>query len=228
MKPGRYVLLSVTDTGIGMDKETQAHIFEPFFTTKEPGKGTGLGLAMVYGIVKQSGGYIDVVSAPGAGTSFRIYLPRVTEPEDAEHAEQLLPVRGGTETILFVEDEEALRKVGADFLRSKGYDVLVAEDGIEAFEICRNTDRAIHLLVTDIIMPRMGGAELARKAMVLNPQMRTIYVSGFSGRALPSGTLIPDQPFLQKPFSMADLATHVRAALDCKAEERAGEPSGTS
>jgi PAS domain S-box-containing protein len=213
MKAGSYVSLSFTDTGVGMDKDTQAHIFEPFFTTKERGKGTGLGLAMVYGIVEQSGGHISVSSAPGTGTTFRIYLPEASEPEETGRAEQLFPVPGGTETILFVEDEEALRKMGADFLRSKGYDVLTAEDGIEALNTYRTFGRPIHLLVTDLIMPRMGGAELARCALSLNPRLRTIYVSGYSGYAIPHGAPT-GQPFLQKPFSMADLAIQVRAALD--------------
>lgn len=217
MKRGRYVLLSVTDTGVGMDKETQAHIFEPFFTTKERGKGTGLGLAMVYGIVQQSGGHISVVSAAGAGTSFNIYLPEATEPEQIEQADQVVPAPGGTETILFVEDEEALRKVGADFLRSKGYDVLAAANGLDALHICRTTDRSIRLLVTDVIMPRMGGAELAKNAVALNPNLRVLYVSAYSGRALPRGALKPGQSFLQKPFSMANLARQVRAMLDGKA-----------
>jgi two-component system, cell cycle sensor histidine kinase and response regulator CckA len=217
MKHGRYVLLSVTDTGVGMDKETQAHIFEPFFTTKERGKGTGLGLAMVYGIVQQSGGHISVVSAAGAGTSFNIYLPEATEPEEIERADQLLPAPGGTETILFVEDEETLRKVGVDFLRSKGYDVLAAANGVDALHICRTTDRSIRLLITDVIMPRMGGAELAKNALALNPNLRVLYVSAYSGRALPRGPLKPGQSFLKKPFSMADLARQVRAMLDSKA-----------
>jgi PAS domain S-box-containing protein len=220
MKPGRYVLLSVTDTGIGMDQETQAHIFEPFFTTKERGKGTGLGLAMVYGIVQQSGGHISVVSAPGAGTSFKIYLPEATELEDVVPVDQLLPAPGGTETILFVEDEEALRKVGVDFLRSRGYDVVAAANGIEALHICRTTDRSLQLLVTDVIMPRMGGAELAKHAMALNPNLRVLYVSAYSGRALSRGALKPGQSFLQKPFTMPDLARKVRAALDGKSESQ--------
>jgi PAS domain S-box-containing protein len=218
MKSGRYVSLSVTDTGVGMDQETLAHIFEPFFTTKEHGKGTGLGLAMVYGIVQQSGGHISVNSTPETGTTFKIYLPEVSEREQAFRTEELQPVPGGTETILFVEDEEALRKGGADFLRSKGYDVLTAEDGIEALEICRTLERPLHLLVTDLIMPRMGGAELAKQALGLNHELRTIYVSGYSGRLLSDSAFISGQPFMQKPFSMADLARQVRAALDSARE----------
>jgi two-component system cell cycle sensor histidine kinase/response regulator CckA len=216
MKPGRYVLLSVTDTGLGMDQETQARIFEPFFTTKERGKGTGLGLSMVYGIVRQSGGYISVVSAPGAGASFKIYFPEATEAEQMDQPDQFLPAPGGSETILFVEDEEALRNVGVDFLRSRGYDVLAAGNGIEALHVCRTTDRSIQLLVTDVIMPRMGGAELAKHATALNPKLRVLYVSAYSGRALPRGGLEPGQSFLQKPFSMPDLARQVRAVLDGK------------
>jgi len=217
MKAGRYVVLSVSDTGVGMDLETQEHIFEPFFTTKERGKGTGLGLAMVYGIVQQSGGHLSVNSSPGTGTSFKIFLPEVTELEETAGTEQLLPVPGGTETILFVEDDEALREVCANFLRSKGYDVLTAEDGIEALGICRTLDRPVHLLVTDLIMPRMGGVELAKNALVLSPGLTTIYVSGYKGQALQHGTDAL-QPLLQKPFSMAELAKQVRASLDNTAE----------
>jgi PAS domain S-box-containing protein len=218
MNAGRCVLLSVTDTGVGMDKETLAHIFEPFFTTKEREKGTGLGLAMVYEAIQQNGCNISVCSAPGTGTSFKIYIPEVVEPAQSVRTEDLLPAPGGTETILLVEDEEALRKIGADFLRSKGYDVLTAEDGIEALKICQNLDRSIHLLVTDLIMPHMGGVELTKKALAMNPGLRTVYVSGYSGRALPQGPPPPEQPFLQKPFSLADLARQVRAALDATAK----------
>jgi CheY-like chemotaxis protein len=217
MKAGRYVVLCVSDNGVGMDHETQEHIFEPFFTTKERGKGTGLGLAMVYGIVQQSGGHISVNSSPGTGTSFKIFLPEVTEFEETSETEQFLPVPGGTETILFVDDDDALREVCANFLRSKGYDVLTAEDGIGALGICRTLDRPVHLLVTDLIMPRMGGVELAKNALALSPRLRTIYVSGYKGLALPHGADAV-QPLLQKPFSMADLAKQVRASLDSTAE----------
>ena len=218
MEAGGYVVLSVTDNGVGMDQETQEHIFEPFFTTKERGKGTGLGLAMVYGIVQQSDGHISVATAPGTGTSFKIYLPEVTELEETEETEQLLPLPGGTETIMFVEDEEGLREVCANFLRSKGYDVLTAEDGIEALSICRRLDRPVHLLVTDLIMPRMGGAELAKHALALSPGLRTIYVSAYNGQALLDGASAAGQPLLQKPFSMAELAKQVRASLNSTAE----------
>jgi two-component system, cell cycle sensor histidine kinase and response regulator CckA len=218
MEAGGYVVLSVTDNGVGMDQETQEHIFEPFFTTKERGKGTGLGLAMVYGIVQQSDGHISVATAPGTGTSFKIYLPEVTELEETAETEQLLPLPGGTETIMFVEDEEGLREVCANFLRSKGYDVLTAEDGIEALSICRTLDRPVHLLVTDLIMPRMGGAELAKRALALNPGLRTIYVSAYNSQALLHGAPGAGQALLQKPFSMAELAKQVRASLNSTTE----------
>jgi PAS domain S-box-containing protein len=217
MKAGRYVVLSVSDNGVGMDLKTQEHIFEPFFTTKARGKGTGLGLAIVYGVVQQSGGHLSVSSSPGTGTSFKIFLPEVTELEETAGTEQLLPVPGGTETILIVENDEALREVCADFLRSKGYDVLTAEDGIEALGICRTLDRPVHLLVTDLIMSRMGGVEVAKNALALSPGLRTIYLSGRKGQALRHGTDAV-QPILQKPFSMADLAKQVRASLDSLAE----------
>jgi len=196
-----------------MDQETQEHIFEPFFTTKERGKGTGLGLAMVYGIVQQSGGHISVATTRGTGTSFKIYLPEVTELEETAE-EPLLPLPGGTETIMFVEDEEGLREVCANFLRSKGYDVLTAEDGIQALSICRRLDRPVQLLVTDLIMPRMGGAELAKHALAMSPGLRTIYVSAYDSQALLHGAPAAGQPLLQKPFSMADLAKQVRASLN--------------
>ncbi|HET9838231.1 MAG TPA: PAS domain S-box protein [Candidatus Angelobacter sp.] len=214
VKPGRYVLLSVTDTGTGMDAETQARIFEPFFTTKERGKGTGLGLAMVYGIVEQSGGHISVYSELGTGTSFKIYLPEAALREVKDDDEEMLPIPGGSETILLVEDEQALRHVGEEFLRSKGYEVLVAENGVEALEIFLGGNRPIQLLVTDLIMPHMGGMELARRAAAYKPELPIIFVSGYSGRAMSPGSLAERQSFLQKPFSMATLARQVRAVLD--------------
>jgi PAS domain S-box-containing protein len=211
--PGRYVLITVTDTGIGMDKETQAHIFEPFFTTKERGRGTGLGLAMVYGIVRQSGGHILAISSPGVGTCFKIYLPEVEASPDLTQEEQSLPAPGGSETILFVEDEKALRDVGCEFLRSKGYEVVEAANGAEALKILKVKDKTIHLLITDVIMPTMSGPELVKRAVALQPQMRTIYMSGYSAGAL-DGTDQSHEIFLQKPFSMTTLAKHTRKALD--------------
>jgi CheY-like chemotaxis protein len=215
VKPGRYALLSVTDTGVGMDAETLAHIFEPFFTTKEHGKGTGLGLAMVYGIVEQSGGYISVHSTPGVGSTFKIYLPEVTQTTDDVRSEQtMLPIVGGSETILFVEDEEAVRQVGCEFLRSTGYQVLVAANGVEALELCRAAREPIDLLVTDLIMPQMGGVDLAREARKLFPNLRIIFSSGYGGRHWDPGALGEYESFLPKPFSMSLLAQKVRAVLD--------------
>jgi PAS domain S-box-containing protein len=215
---GRYVLLTVSDTGVGMTQEIQARIFEPFFTTKERGRGTGLGLALVYGVVQQSGGHIIVESAAGKGTSFKIYLPEVHDTDVIGKHEQTSPTAGGSETILFVEDEDALREVGTEALRAKGYNVLMAANGADALAICQTTKHPIHLLITDMIMPRMGGAELARRVVELHPQIRVIYVSGHSGHALSGEILGNDALFLQKPFEITLLATHVRFALDREVE----------
>ena len=183
--PGQYVLLAVSDTGIGMDAETQVHIFEPFYTTKEAEKGTGLGLATVYGIVKQSNGFIWVYSEPGKGSIFKIYLPRVDAPADSD--ESLQPSRvpsTGTETILLVEDEAVLRNVCRVYLESKGYTVLEAGNAKEAMKICQSHDRPIHVLITDIVMPGMGGLELAKSALELRPALAVVLVSGYTDRAV--------------------------------------------
>jgi PAS domain S-box-containing protein len=214
--PGRYVHLSVSDTGIGMSTEVQAHIFEPFFTTKERGRGTGLGLAMVYGIVKQSGGYIYVYSTPGVGTTFKIYLPLVEEAATPMKAPPRDPAPTGSETILFVEDEAGLRTVGCEYLRSKGYKVMEASNGIEGLEICKSYRDTIHLLVTDMIMPVMGGPELAEKAVQVHPEMRVMFMSGYSDRAFDPQVLGPNSAFLQKPFSMDALARKIRNLLQEK------------
>jgi nitrogen-specific signal transduction histidine kinase len=214
--PGQYAMLTVSDTGHGMDAETQSRIFEPFFTTKEQGKGTGLGLATVYGIVKQSGGFIWVYSEPGQGTRFEIYLPRVDEPlelsEPLNHGVANLP---GSETLMLVEDQEDLRALVGDFLRENGYTVLEAKDGIEGLEVAEQHQGQIHLLVTDLVMPRMGGWELAERLLSLRPQLKVLYLSGyaeysaapFSGKYRP-GTLV------EKPFLMNMLARKVREILE--------------
>ena len=214
-RPGSYLLLTVSDTGEGMDADTQNHIFDPFFTTKAHGKGTGLGLATAYGIVKQSGGFIWVYSEPGRGATFKIYLPRVDEPLEPRQASgQDSAVTGGTETILLVEDEEAVRELVGGFLRQKGYTVKEAENGIEALRIMRQEAGTIHLLLTDLVMPKMGGLELAEKLRAQRSGLRVVYMSGYSEyNAAPDANKDWQGAFLQKPFSMGSLARKVRAVL---------------
>ena len=212
--PGRYVLLAVSDTGNGMDAETQVHIFEPFYTTKEAEKGTGLGLATVYGIVKQSDGFIWVYSEPDKGSMFKIYLPRVDAPADSDESLQLVQVPStGTETILLVEDEAALRNVCRVYLESKGYTVLEAGNAKEAMKICRSYDRPIHVLITDIVMPGLGGLELAKSALEMRPTLSVVLVSGYTDRAL-DREAISFAKFLRKPFSFDSLARTIRSLLD--------------
>jgi two-component system cell cycle sensor histidine kinase/response regulator CckA len=211
---GRYVLLTVCDNGIGMSAEIQTRIFEPFFTTKERGRGTGLGLAMVYGIVQQSGGHICLESAPGKGTSFKIYIPEVAQHAYPDKQEKVLASAGGTETILFVEDEDALREVGCEILSAKGYKVLAAANGEEALAIVKDASCPVDLLITDVIMPRIGGIELAKRVLKLYPRLRIIYVSGHSGQLLIGDSHTQSAQFLQKPFNITLLATYVRTALD--------------
>jgi signal transduction histidine kinase len=215
MAPGRYVLLSVSDTGQGMDEATKLHIFEPFFTTKELGKGTGLGLATVYGVVKQSGGFIWVDSAPGAGTTFEIYLPQAVEtPAKAEPEEKAEPTARGSETVLVVEDEAGVRELACQFLRVKGYSVLEAEGGPAALELARRHSGVIHLLLTDMVMPKMNGAELAEQLVTLRPGIRIAFMSGYSEFSRGDlGKGFPEAPVLQKPFSPATLVEIVREAL---------------
>ena len=211
---GRYVLLAVSDTGTGMDAETQLHIFEPFFTTKEVGKGTGLGLATVYGIVKQSHGFIWVYSEPGKGSIFKIYLPRLDVPAGSDQSLQPVQVpAGGAETILLVEDESVLRNVCRVYLESKGYTVLEAGHAKEAMKICQSYDRPIHVLITDIVMPGLGGLKLAQSALELRPALAVVLVSGYTDRLL-DREAIGFAKFLQKPFSFDALARAVRSLLD--------------
>ncbi len=213
--PGNYVLLSVTDTGHGMDEATKTHIFEPFFTTKEVGKGTGLGLATVYGIVKQSGGFIWVESLPGAGTTFEIYLPQAAgKAATAEQEEKTIPAPRGSETVLVVEDEAGVRELACQFLRVKGYQVLEASGGIDALDVARNYKGTIHLLLSDMVMPKMNGGDLAARLREIRPEIRVAFMSGyseFSRGHLAKG--FPDAPVLQKPFSPASLVGVVREAL---------------
>ncbi len=215
MVPGQYILLSVSDTGEGMDEATKARIFEPFFTTKELGKGTGLGLATVYGVVKQSGGFIWVESSPGAGTTFEIYLPRATEKKSkTEAAAKPAVIPRGSETILVVEDEAGVRELACQFLRVKGYTVLEAEGSQEALAIARSHNGPIHLLLSDMVMPKMSGGELAVQLNVMRPEMRVAFMSGYSEFSRGDiGKEFPDAPVLQKPFSPASLVEIVRAGL---------------
>jgi len=212
--PGRYVLLSVSDTGTGMDAEAQAHLFEPFYTTKEAGKGTGLGLATVYGIVKQSQGFIWVYSEPGKGSTFKIYFPRVDVTADSDESLQPAQVpSGGTETILLVEDEAVLRNLCRVYLEAKGYTVLEAGNAKEAMKICQSYDLPIHLLITDIVMPGLGGLELAKSALELRPALAVVLVSGYTDRPVDRAS-IGFGKFLQKPFSFDALARTARSLLD--------------
>jgi PAS domain S-box-containing protein len=215
--PGRYVMFLVSDTGHGMDAETQAHIFEPFFTTKEKDKGTGLGLATVYGIVKQAGGYVWVESAPGQGTTFKVLLPQEEGTIPAEPNPDLAPAAlpPGAETILLVEDEEMVRLLLSEVLKRSGYRVLEARRGDEGLQIGERTREPIHLLVTDVIMPQMGGAELARRLASAHPETRVLFMSGYTDGALSHDEVFPeDAAFLQKPFTPDVLARKVREVLE--------------
>jgi PAS domain S-box-containing protein len=213
--PGPYVMLCVSDTGYGMTRETQARVFEPFFTTKEKGKGTGLGLSTVYGIVKQSGGSIWVYSEPGGGTTFKIYLPRVNEEADAKAAPALTNGKGGTETILLVEDEDAVREVASRILRRQGYTVVEARNGADAMLQFTEGGREFDLIVTDIVMPEMGGLELAQRVREWTPDARILFTSGYTEDAvLRRNFLDPGAEFMEKPFTPARLAQRAREVLD--------------
>ncbi|MBZ5671215.1 MAG: PAS domain S-box protein [Acidobacteriia bacterium] len=216
--PGPQVMLAVSDTGMGMDAETLTHVFEPFFTTKEKGKGTGLGLATVYGIVKQSAGYIWVYSEPGRGSTFKIYLPRVEEPgREAEPAKAGSELAKGSETVLVVEDEEGVRSLVCETLESHGYKVLEARGADDALSIFEQYAEPIHLLLTDVVMPQMGGKELAKRLSSVHPETKVLYMSGYTDNAIVRhGVLEGGTPFLQKPFVPQTLVRKVRQVLDTK------------
>src|SRR5579862_8207964 len=216
VEPGRYVMLAVSDSGEGMSEETQSRIFEPFYTTKEVGKGTGLGLSMVYGIVKQSGGYIWVYSEPRRGTTFKIYLPRTDQPAETSVLEKRAsPVQRGSETILLVEDDPQLRQLSSSVLAHCGYNMLVAATPEEGLDICRANHSDIRLLVTDVVMPRINGRELAEKILKVCPKVRVLYISGYTNNAIVHyGVLDPGLWFLPKPFSLSALVAKVREVLD--------------
>jgi PAS domain S-box-containing protein len=216
VRPGGYVLVAVTDSGHGIDPTTKARIFEPFFTTKGPGKGTGLGLAMVYGFVKQSGGHIEVYSEAGHGTVFKIYLPRAEHSASGTRsADAIVEVPKGKETVLLVEDEAGVRNLSKFVLESNGYTVLEAGHGLEALAIAERHDGAIHLLVTDVVMPGMSGRQLANTLCQARPDTRVLFMSGYTDEAILRHGVIDASPaFLQKPFSPIGLARKVREVLD--------------
>jgi len=216
LRPGFYVMLSITDTGVGMDPATRQRAFEPFFTTKPQGKGTGLGLATVYGIVDQSGGGVSLDSGLGMGTTVRIYLPATTAL-DSPRAPEVARTRHdtGTETVLIVEDNDAVRDLTAKALRRRGYKVFEARDGEAALYWIQNDGVRPHLLLTDIVMPGVSGPNLAARLVQLNPAMRVLYMSGFTDDAgAVHGNFWAGVPLLQKPFSPAALSERVRLALD--------------
>ena len=216
LEPGRYVMLAVRDTGVGMDAETKARVFEPFFTTKGKRVGTGLGLSTVYGIVEQSGAQIRFSSELARGTTFWIYFPRVAEQPMAHGpVASLAHVPRGSEVVLVAEDEDRLRHLARTFLEGRGYTVLEARDGAEGLGLCENHQGPIHLLLTDVIMPRMGGRELAERAAALRPEMKVLFMSGYAEDALLHDVVETERrPFLHKPFTLEELARSVRALFD--------------
>ena len=221
-RAGAHVRLAVSDTGHGMDDETLRHIFEPFFTTKGPGKGTGLGLATVYGIVKQSGGYIGVSSAPGRGATFEVYLPRFEEvaPAEAPGAEEPIVARasastpGGSQTILLIEDEPALNAITREILEEAGYRLLACGGPSEALALLASSSEPIHLLLTDVVMPRMDGPTVARRIRAARPDIGVLYMSGYPDEALGSRGVLPGTHFITKPFTADSLLRKVREVLD--------------
>ena len=214
VKPGAYVMLVVSDTGIGMDRKTQAQIFEPFFTTKELGKGTGLGLSTVYGIIKQSNGHVGVYSEPGRGTTFKIYLPRVGDATAPASPEPARSTSGGSETILLVDDDEEIRDLAREILGSEGYTVLLAEHPDEALRASDRHPATIHLVIADVVMPGMSGPQLLERLKVSRPDLRVLYMSGYAdGAMLQHGVLEAGRAFLPKPFTRQSLRGKVREAL---------------
>jgi|HubBroStandDraft_6_1064221.scaffolds.fasta_scaffold00583_2 two-component system cell cycle sensor histidine kinase/response regulator CckA len=213
-RPGRFIMLAVSDTGIGMDSDTLSHIFEPFFTTKDPGKGTGLGLSMVYGIVKQNNGYIMAYSEPGRGTTFKVYFPRTAESLPAPHKVRK-EIQGGSETILIVEDELALRELTCLLLQEAGYTVVESSGVEDAIATAKDSHRKIDLLLTDVVMPRMDGRELANQLVALRPNLKILYMSGYTDDVIVNrGALTQGAKLVQKPFTKSTLLQKVRETLD--------------
>jgi hypothetical protein len=219
LPPGPYAVLRVMDTGLGMDAATQARIFEPFFTTKEPGKGTGLGLSMVHGIVRQHGGAIHVRSVVGGGTTFEIYLPQVDAAAETGGADEpgAPPLETGHETILLVEDEEDVRALAREVLERQGYTVVEASDGAQALQVYEKERERIDLILTDVVMPRMSGREMVDRVRATRPDMRVLYMSGYTGDAIVRhGVLDQSMLLLGKPFAPVALIAKIREVLDRK------------
>ena len=217
VRPGEYVRIAVSDTGQGMDPEVLSHIFEPFFTTKAQGKGTGLGLSTVYGIVTQSAGHITCDSEPGKGTTFSIYFPRTAEARDrtAARTGERIAVSGGSETILLVEDEEIVRRFTRTVLERNGYTVIAASGGKEALAIVESRECEVALLVTDVVMPQMSGAELAKRLSLVCPKAKVLFASGYTGNVIVHhGMLDPGIDFIQKPFRSQEFLAKIREILD--------------
>jgi len=209
------VLIAVSDTGVGMDRATRARVFEPFFTTKAPGKGTGLGLSTVFGIVQQSGGGIWVYSEPGQGTTFKVYLPRVDAELESARPSTVPAALRGNETVLLVEDEDQVRAVARRILERNGYQVLAPAGAEEALRLADEYPSTIHLLVTDVVMPRLSGAELSARLLRKRPQLLVLYVSGYTDGGIGAHGMLEDgAAFLQKPFTTESLARKVRSVLD--------------
>jgi CheY-like chemotaxis protein len=216
-RPGVYVLLSIRDTGAGMDAETLARIFEPFFTTKKHGEGTGLGLSTVYGIVKQSGGYIWVESQLGAGTVFKVYLPRVASPITFKRPVPDPISVGGTETVLLVEDDTEVRAVSREILNSAGYRTIAPNDVDEAVRVCQESGEVIHLLLTDVIMPRLSGREFIDKVIGSRPNVKVLFMSGYTNdKFIKHSVEDSNMSLIHKPFSPDELLKRVRQILDSK------------
>jgi two-component system, cell cycle sensor histidine kinase and response regulator CckA len=215
VKPGRYILLAVSDTGAGMDAATQARLFEPFFTTKASGKGTGLGLSTVFGIVKQSGGSVEVYSEPGRGTSVKVYLPRIDQAATIDDAASAREATRGTETILLVEDDEMVRTLVRETLHRAGYKILDAPGPLEAKKMSEQFKPPIQLMITDVVMPKISGRDLAEQLSKRRPEMKVLYMSGYTDNAvLNSGILEKEVSFIQKPFTPAALMEKVRDVLE--------------
>jgi CheY-like chemotaxis protein len=226
VRSGPYIMLAVSDTGSGMDAATKARLFEPFFTTKGSGKGTGLGLSTVFGIVKQSGGSVEVYSEPGRGTSVKVYLPRIDQPVSLETQETRRKVGRGSETVLLVEDDEMVRTLVRETLVREGYKVLDAPGPLEARRISDQQQDPIQLLITDVVMPKVSGRELAQQLTERRPTMKVLYMSGYTDNAVVnSGILRKEVAFLQKPFTPQALTEKVREVLegDGNRTRKAGE-----